>query len=60
MRYLGPSGVLMILLVLFAIVGIGITDFSPQLGHWYWLAMVNVTGLACIVMVWSRVWIYNH
>ena len=54
-RYLGSSGVIMILLVLLDIVGIGITDFSPLLSHWYWLAMVNVTGIACIVIVWSRV-----
>ncbi|MGA8240535.1 MAG: hypothetical protein WB818_08175, partial [Desulfobacterales bacterium] len=53
-RYLGPDGVIMILLVLLAIVGIGITDFSPLLSHWYWLAMVVVTGIACIVMEWSR------
>jgi hypothetical protein len=48
-RYLGPDGVIMILLVLLAIVGIGITDFSPLLSHWYWLAVVVVTGITCIV-----------
>ena len=53
-RYLGPDGIIMNLLVLLAIVGIGITDFSPLLSHWYWLAMVVVTGIACIVMEWSR------
>jgi hypothetical protein len=53
-RYLGPDGVTMILLGLLAIVGIGITDFSPQGSHWYWLAMVPATGIACIVMEWSR------
>ena len=53
-RYMGPNGVIMILLGVLAIVGIGITDFSPQLSHWYWLAMVLVTGIACIVMEWSR------
>ena len=53
-RYLGPDGVIMIVLALLAIVGIGITDFSPQLSHWYWLAMVVVVGIACIVMEWSR------
>jgi hypothetical protein len=53
-QYLGPDGIIMILLVLLAIVGIGITDFSPQLSHWYWLAMVVITGIACIVMEWSR------
>jgi len=49
-RYLGPDGVIMILLVLLAIVGIGITDFSPLLSHWYWLAMV-VVWLSVLVAV---------
>ena len=53
-RYLGPDGVVMIMLVVLAIVGIGITDFSPQLSHWYWLAMVLITGIVCIVIEWSR------
>jgi len=53
-QYLGPDGIIMILLMLLAIIGIGITDFSPQLSHWYWLAMVVITGIACIVMEWSR------
>jgi hypothetical protein len=53
-RYLGPDGVIMILLGLLALVGIGMTDFSPQLSHWYWLTMVLVTGIVCVVMEWSR------
>ena len=53
-RYLDPNGIIMILLVLLSIVGIGITDFSPLSSHWYWLAMVVATGIACIVMEWSR------
>ncbi len=53
-RYLGPDGVIMILLALLAIVGIGITDYSPQRSHLYWIAMVVVTGIACVVMEWSR------
>ncbi|MGB5617293.1 MAG: hypothetical protein WBM78_10660 [Desulfobacterales bacterium] len=53
-RYLGPHGVVMILLVLLVIVGIGITDYSPHLSHLYWLAMVLVTGIACLAMEWSR------
>lgn len=53
-RYLGPDGVIMIVLVLLDIVGIAITDFAPLLSHWYWLAMVVVTGFACIIMEWSR------
>lgn len=53
-RFLGPDGALMVLLVLLTIVGIGITDISPLSSHWYWLAMVTATGIACIVMEWSR------
>jgi hypothetical protein len=49
-RYLGPDGVIMIVLVLLALVGVGMTDFTPQSSHWYWLAMVVVTGVACIFM----------
>jgi hypothetical protein len=44
----------MILLVLLSIVGIGITDFAPLSSHWYWLAMVVITGIACVAMEWSR------
>ena len=54
LRYLGPDGAIMILLVLLSILGVGITDFSPLSSHWYWLAMVVATGIACIVMEWSR------
>ena len=53
-RYSGPDGAIMILLVLLAILGIGITDYSPLSSHWYWLAMVVANGIACIVMEWSR------
>lgn len=53
-RYSGPDGAIMILLVLLAILGIGITDYSPLSSHWYWLAMVVATGIACIVMEWTR------
>jgi hypothetical protein len=49
----GVNGVIMILLVLLDIIGIGITDFAPQSSHWYWLAMVIVTGIASIFMEWS-------
>jgi hypothetical protein len=44
----------MILLVLLSIVGIGITDFAPLSSHWYWLAMVVITGIACVAMEWTR------
>jgi hypothetical protein len=53
-QQLGPDAGIMMLLVLPAIVGIGMTDFAPLFSHWYWLAMVVVTGIACSFMQWSR------
>ncbi len=53
-RYSGSESIIMILLVLLDIVGIAITDFAPRSSHWYWLAMVVVTGIACITMEWAR------
>ena len=53
-RYLGANGVIMIMLMLLAIIGVGITDYSPRLSHLYWLAMVLVTGISCNVIEWSR------
>jgi hypothetical protein len=44
----------MIMLMLLAIIGVGITDYSPRLSHLYWLAMVLVTGISCNVIEWSR------
>ena len=53
-RYVGANGVIMIMLMLLAIIGVGITDYSPRLSHLYWLAMVLVTGISCNVIEWSR------
>jgi hypothetical protein len=53
-RYLTLDSFIMILPVLLAIVGIGMTAFAPLFSHWYWLAMVVITGIACTVMEWSR------
>jgi len=53
-RYSGSGSIIMILLMLLDIVGIAITDFAPLYSHWYWLAMVVVTGIACITMEWAR------
>ncbi|MCG6870087.1 MAG: hypothetical protein LJE91_15545 [Gammaproteobacteria bacterium] len=53
-RYLDLDSFIMILPVLLAIVGIGMTAFAPLFSHWYCLAMVVITGIACTVMEWSR------
>lgn len=53
-HHLGLHGLVMIALVLLSVVGIGITDFSPQKSHLFWLAMVPVFGIACIIIEWTR------
>lgn len=44
----------MIVLIVLSIIGVGVTDFSPAVSHWYWLAMVVVFGLGCILIEWDR------
>lgn len=47
------EGLLLILAALSAI-GIGITDFAPEYGFRYWLAMVPAFAIASTVTAWSR------
>ena len=41
-------------LFLLAAIGIGVTDFTPYYGFWYWLAMVPVFGAASLYTAWSH------
>lgn len=43
-----------ILLLLLSLVGVGITDFSPEDGYGYWLMMVLVFGLLAILVTWLQ------
>ncbi len=43
-----------ILLLLLSLVGIGITDFSPEDGYGYWLIMVLVFGLLAVLVSWFQ------
>jgi hypothetical protein len=45
---------IVILLIVLSIIGVGVTDFSPAVSHWYWLAMVFVFGLGCILIEWEQ------
>jgi hypothetical protein len=45
---------IVILLIALSIIGVGVTDFAPAASHWYWLAMVVVFGLGCILIEWDR------
>lgn len=40
---------ILILLLIFSLVGVGLTDASPADGYWYWMIMIFVFGLAAIV-----------
>src|SRR5262249_15353768 len=47
-RGLHKTELIFALLVLLSAIGIGVTDFSPKDGYWYWVAMVPVFGAASI------------
>lgn len=53
-RLFGLYEIILIVLILLAIIGIGITDFSPADSHRYWFAMVPVFAGACLILEWSR------
>jgi uncharacterized membrane protein HdeD (DUF308 family) len=53
-RLFGLYEIILIMLILLAIIGIGITDFSPAESHRYWFAMVPVFAGACLILEWSR------
>jgi len=40
-------------LMFFSIVGVGITDASVRMSHWYWTAMVPVFFGACLFIEWQ-------
>jgi hypothetical protein len=44
----------LIALMTLAVVGIGITFFSPQKSYRYWIAMVPVFGAFCLSIEWAR------
>lgn len=46
---------LIVLLLILAAVGVGITKYAPMPGFWYWVAMVPTFGLACGYSSWARV-----
>ncbi len=45
---------ILILLLLLSLIGIGITDFSPDDGYAYWLILVVVFGLFAILIAWLQ------
>lgn len=51
-RYVFIEQSVFILLVLLSMAGIYITDFNPDDGYGYWLAMVVVFGLLSVCVAW--------
>lgn len=53
-RYIFIEQTVFILLVLLSLAGIYITDFNPDDGYGYWLAMVFVFGLLSMFVAWLQ------
>jgi len=49
-----PSEFILIFLLFLSVVGIALTDFSPNKGFWFWMAMAPVFCIASIIIEWSR------
>jgi hypothetical protein len=47
--------IIFVLLLVLALIGVGITDFSPTHSYWYWFAMAPTFALACLVIEWTHV-----
>ncbi len=53
-RLFGIHEIILVVLILLSIIGIGITDYSPQESHRYWFVMVPVFAAACLILEWTR------
>jgi hypothetical protein len=53
-RSIGFQQIILLILIVLSIIGVGVTDFSPQKGHSYWLVMVPVFAAACLILEWRR------
>lgn len=45
---------ILIVMLILSLVGIGITDYSPADGYWYWIAMIGVFCIAAIFIGWMQ------
>jgi uncharacterized membrane protein YfcA len=46
--------IILIIMVIFCLLGVAVTDFSPQDAFMYWLAMIFVFGVAAMVAGWHH------
>jgi hypothetical protein len=47
--------IIFVMLVVLALVGVGITDFSPAHSYWYWFAMAPIFACSCLIIEWTHV-----
>lgn len=45
---------ILIALIALSAIGIGVTDFAPRYGFWYWMAMVPIFGAFSLYTGWSK------
>jgi hypothetical protein len=50
----GPAGIMAGLMALLALVGTGITIADPRLAQTYWLALVPIYGMLCVIAAWRH------
>jgi len=53
-KRLNANEIIIIALIALSAIGIGITDFSPRYGFWYWVVMVPVFGGLSLYTGWSK------
>ena len=46
--------IILIIMVIFCLLGIAVTDFSPQDAFMYWMAMIFVFGFAAMIAGWHN------
>jgi hypothetical protein len=46
--------IIFVVLMVLAIIGVGITDFSPARSYWYWIAMAPIFACACLIIEWTQ------
>lgn len=52
-RFQLEEGILVLMLAL-SVIGIVVTDFSPDDGYWYWIAMIGVNCVAAVLIGWMQ------
>ena len=54
LSHLRTDEVVVVAVMVLSMIGVGITDFSPGVSHWFWVIMVPVFGVACTFLGWTQ------